>query len=141
MSKKKELQKVNGIAEFKPTPLMEKFVEMAVQLGIDNVAEIARQTEMAETTYYIWKRQQGFSEWMNEYALTLLRGDGWKLNAIGMKNAKKDHRYWESMQKIVGNIKDNGNQTNLQTNIQVVMPNELSTKYGISRSTETDNQQ
>lgn len=111
---KNELQKVEKKEIFKPTALMEKFVEIAVQLGTDNVSEIVRNTSMAESTYYEWKKNPQFITWMNEYANSLIKGDGWKLNNIGMKKAKHDHRYWESMQKIVGNIKqDQGNSTNV----------------------------
>lgn len=121
MSTKKEqteIQKAEEIAGFKPTALMEKFVETAVKLGTDTVAEIVRETSMAESTYYEWKKDPEFIKWMNEYANQLIRGDGWKLNNIGMRKAKQDHRYWESMQKIVGNIKD-GNQTNIGVGISV----------------------
>lgn len=138
---KKKLEISKQPKEFKPTALMEKFVEKAIMIGSDNVAEIVRETGMDESTYYEWKKKEGFMEWMNQYALKLLKGDGWKLNAIGMRQARRDHKYWESMQKIVGNISMNDNQTNVQTNIQVVMPGELQGKYGVSSSPKGDNQQ
>ena len=92
------------------------FVETAVKLGTDNVAEITRKTGIDESTYYKWKKDPQFVSWMNEYANYLIRGDGWKLQNIGMRKAKQDHRYWESMQKIVGNIKENGSNVNVQNN-------------------------
>ena len=120
INKSNDLQKAEEIAVFKPTALMEKFVETAVKLGTDTVAEIVRETSMAESTYYEWKKDPEFIKWMNEYANQLIRGDGWKLNNIGMRKAKQDHRYWESMQKIVGNIKqDGGNNTNVGIIVEI----------------------
>ena len=106
----------SNIAPFKPTALMEKFVHTAIRTGSDVVAEIVRETGMDESTYYEWKKQPGFMVWMNDYATALLKGDAWKLNAIGMKNAKRDHKYWESMQKIVGNISSETGSVNVQIN-------------------------
>lgn len=112
-----ELNKVEENPVYKPTPTMEKFVEIAVQLGTDNVAEICRQTELSEAAYYKWKKDPGFIKWMNEYANQLIKGDGWKLNNMGMKNAKRDFRYWESMMEVVGNLpKANNTQNILQFN-------------------------
>lgn len=111
-----ELKKVEDVVIYKPTPTMEKWVETAVMLGTDNVAEICRNAEVTESAYYQWKKNPKFITWMNEYSNYLIRGDGWKLNNIGMRKAKQDHRYWESMQKIVGNIKDSGSNVNVQNN-------------------------
>lgn len=115
---KTELKKVDEVRVYKPTPTMEKWVETAVMLGSDNVAEICRNAEVTESAYYQWKKNPEFTKWMNEYANSLIRGDGWKLNNIGMRKAKQDHRYWESMQKIVGNISDN-NSPNIGVGISV----------------------
>lgn len=115
---KTELKKVDEVRVYKPTPTMEKWVETAVMLGSDNVAEICRNAEVTESAYYQWKKNPEFTKWMNEYANSLIRGDGWKLNNIGMRKAKQDHRYWESMQKIVGNIGDN-NSPNIGVGISV----------------------
>ena len=119
MKKKLDSENQSIKKAFKPTALMEKFVQTAVRTGSDNVAGIVRETRMSESQYYEWKKIPGFMDWMNEYAKALLRGDAWKLNAIGMRNAKRDHRYWESMQKIVGNITEQGSQTNVQFNMGV----------------------
>ena len=118
MSTKKELIESSKQDIYKPTPHMIVFVETAVRLGTDSVAEIVRETGIDESNYYKWRKDPEFMRWMNEYANQLIRGDGWKLNNIGMRKAKQDHRYWESMQKIVGNIKD-GNQTNIGVGISV----------------------
>lgn len=117
-----EVKNLDEKPTFKPTATMEKFVETAIRIGSDNVAEICRETKVTEQAYYLWKKNPQFTVWMNEYANWLIRGDGWKLNTIGMRNAKRDHRYWESMQKIVGNLPD-GQQTNTQNNIVVKLEN------------------
>lgn len=109
-------EKPKDIQKFRPTALMEKFIQTAIRLGSDNVAEIVRETGMDESTYYEWKKKEGFAEWSQIYATELLKGDAWKLHNIGMKNAKRDHRYWESMQKIVGGMPKEGS-TNVQVNI------------------------
>lgn len=127
-TKQKDLKKVVETTDFKPTPLMEKFVTTAVSMGSDNVAEVCRAVQMTEQAYQVWKKNPLFLTWMNEYANYLIRGDAWKLNNIGMKKAKQDHKYWESMQKIVGNITDTPNQTNIQNNV-VVMPSNFIDKY------------
>jgi hypothetical protein len=115
--KSTELKKIDEKAVFKPTPTMEKWVAIAIQSGSDNVAEICRETQVTESAYYQWKKNPQFSKWMNDYANQLIRGDGWKLQNIGMRNAKRDFRYWESMQKIVGNINETSQvQNNIQFN-------------------------
>ena len=116
LSKSEALKPVEENAVYTPTLLMEKFVDTAIRLGTDNVAEICRKAKMTEQAYYQWKKDPNFRRWMNEYANEQIRGDAWKLQNIGMRKAKQDHRYWESMQKIVGNIKDDKSSP-LQLNV------------------------
>lgn len=104
-----DLQKSSKPIEFKATPAMKVFIDTAIRLMSDNVAEITREAGIDESNYYKWRDLEGFNEWFRAEWDRRLNGVGWKLDVIGIKNAKRDHKYWQDMQRRVGNIKDTPN--------------------------------
>ncbi len=117
------LQNSSDIKPFKPTPGMKVFLDTALRLMTDNIAEITREAGIDESNYYKWlKKKPGFIDWFNTEWNNRLKSVGWKLDAIGMQRAKFDHKYWQDMQRRVGNFSpDSGNNNNIaiQTNINL----------------------
>ena len=91
---------------FIPTPHMLVWLNTVIQSDTYVVDEIARISGIAESTYYRWIKQPGFIEWFDNEWNKLLKIHAWQLDIIGMKNAKRDFKYWEAMQKRVGNLRD-----------------------------------
>lgn len=95
---------VTNVAQFQPTPHMIVWLDTAIQLETDSITEIAEASNIARKTWYDWLDKKGFIEWFRATWDKKLSGQSWRLDAIGMKNAKRDFKYWESMQKRVGNL-------------------------------------
>lgn len=92
--------------EWRPTPHMIVFVDTAIRLGSDNVAEITREAGIDESTYYKWIKQPEFNKWMDEYWDKALKSNSWKLDMIGIKNAKRDFNFWKAMQQRAGRLEE-----------------------------------
>ena len=110
-----QLQNATIPTDFKPSPHMIVWLNTAIQSESFVIDEIARISGIAESSYYRWVKLDGFNEWFTNEFNKKLKAQSWKLDIIGMKNAKKDFKYWESMQKRVGNLLDQKTQ-NLQIN-------------------------
>lgn len=93
-------------ASFAPTPHMEKWLDTAVKAETEEIKAIAEACGLDRSNWYKWLNQPGFIEWFEAEWNRKLLGNGWKLDLIGLKNAKRDHRYWESMQKRMGRLQD-----------------------------------
>jgi hypothetical protein len=102
----KELEKLTDITKWKPTPGMQLWLNTAIQLESDSVSEIATECKMSRTAWYDWLKDDNFLKWWREEWNKRLAGHAWKLDAIGMKNSKRDFNYWKTMQERVGNISD-----------------------------------
>lgn len=102
---------------FRPTPHMLVWLDTQINLAIDNKAEIARQANIAEKTWYEWLKIPEFEDWYwAEYDKKTRR---WKpsLDVVGLKFAKQgSSKHFELMMKRVGNIKENGSSVNVQNN-------------------------
>lgn len=107
---------VTDVAQFQPTPHMIVWLDTAIQLETDSITEIAEESHIARKTWYDWLDKPGFIEWFRATWDKKLSGQSWRLDAIGMKNAKRDFKYWESMQRRVGNLIEGKNDTNIQVN-------------------------
>lgn len=91
---------------FHPTPHMLVWIDTAIQLMTDNITEVSDACSIQRSTWYNWLKDDKFRVWFKQEWDKRLAGDSWKLDAIGMKNAKRDHRYWQDMQRRVGNLVD-----------------------------------
>jgi hypothetical protein len=118
VEKKKEvsLDKPTEEVKFKPTPHMMVWLDTALQLDTDNVTEIAQACSQDRTNWYDWQKKEGFIEWFNAEWDKRLKGHAWKLDVIGMKNAKRDFNYWKAMQNRAGRLEDKGSNTAVQIN-------------------------
>jgi len=114
---KQGLKDSSKIEEFKPTPAMIVFVDTAIRLASDNVAEITREAGIDESNYYKWNKLAGFAEWMENYWNKALRSNSWKLDVIGLRNSKRDFNYWKSMQQRTGKLQDDKGSVNVQVNV------------------------
>lgn len=94
------------VKEFQPTPAMRVWLDTAIKTESDSITDIEKASKITAQSWYNWLKLPGFIEWYDAEWTRMLSGFGWKLDVIGMKNAKKDHRYWESMQKRMGRLQD-----------------------------------
>lgn len=112
---------------YQPTPHMIVWLDTAIQLMTDSVSDISEACKISRTAWYDWLKDDNFRKWFKETWDKKLAGESWKLDAIGFKNAKRDHRYWQDMQKRVGNLVDKPT-TLQQYNVQGAMSLEFTDK-------------
>lgn len=129
MSKKKDIKvdqkhskDLSKEKEFHPTPAMIVWLDTAVRLMTDNVKEIEREAKITEQSWYGWLKKDEFRLWFKQEWDKRLAGESWKLDTIGMKNAKRDHKYWQDMQRRVGNLKEEKGTTNNTIVIPILGP-------------------
>ena len=92
--------------KFEPTPHMLVWLDTALRLETDSISEISQKCKITRQTWYEWLRNEAFIKWFRDEWDKRLSGHAWKLDAIGMKNARRDYNYWKSMQERVGNLVD-----------------------------------
>lgn len=100
-----ELKNLTPTKVFQPTPAMRIWLETALQLMTDSITEIEVASKITAQSWYGWIKQEDFREWYNNEWNNRIRGHAWKLDVIGMKNAKRDYNYWKTMRESIG--KDN----------------------------------
>ena len=89
---------------FKPTPHMIVWLDTALRLMTDNITEIERESKITAQSWYNWIKRDEFRAWFKQEWDRRLAGESWKLDAIGFNKAKRDHKYWQDMQRRVGNL-------------------------------------
>lgn len=99
-------QSVTSAKEFTPNLDMMKWVDTAIQLETDTISDIAEACGIDRKQWYRWLDRPGFIDWFRGEWNRKLQAHSWKLDAIGMKRAKVDHKYWHDMQNRVGNLID-----------------------------------
>lgn len=94
------------VVQFVPTPHMLVWLDTAIRTEAESPTEIAAACEpkVDRTNWYKWLELPGFIEWYRGEWDRRLRAHGPRLDVIGLKNARRDHKFWESMQKRVGNL-------------------------------------
>jgi len=90
--------------QYKPTPSMVLWVATSFEIMTESVTEIAEACNISRQSWYTWIKDENFIAWHRGEWSKLLQATSWKLDVIGFSKAKKDFRYWEAMQKRVGNI-------------------------------------
>lgn len=116
------------LAKFEPTAHMRVWLDTAIELQTDNISEIAEKCSMARSTWYTWLEIPQFEDWYFENYKAKRRRWLPKLDAMGMKNAKRDYNYWKDMNKKIGELTDDGNK--VQVNF-VQMIQQQKDKYGV----------
>jgi len=115
--------------EWRPTPHMEKWLDTALQSENDTVTKIARASHIAKISWYRWVKDDNFLLWFKTEWDKRIASQAWQLDKIGMKQAKRDHKYWQDMQRRIGNLReDKGVNTAVQVN---VVTESKKQKYGI----------
>lgn len=104
------------------------WLDAAMRTESDSISDIAEACEpkLDRTNWYRWLEQSGFIEWFNNAWNERIKGHSWKLDMIGLKNAKRDFNYWKSMQQRVGNLQDKPsslNQFNVNEGNTIVFAN------------------
>lgn len=120
MKKQTELTETTELKEFKPTPHMIVWLDTAIKSGSDVIDEIGRLSGVNESSYYKWLNVPGFVDWYEEEWNRRLKGNAWRLDAIGMKNSRKDFNYWKAMQQRVGRLEDKPGSL-VQVNVQPIL--------------------
>lgn len=126
----KELQKTeNGQiltkkeSEFQPTKKMLKWFITTQELGYTaSITEISEASKVTRAIWYEWCQNDDFVKWWDAQWQKNLHQNRWKLDAIGLKQAKNSYSYWKDMMNRVGNTIPEpgsiGQQFNTQLNIQ-----------------------
>lgn len=78
----------------------------AIQSDSDRITDIARESKITKQSWYNWIKDDNFLLWYRREWDKRIASEAWKLDKWGMKNAKRDHKYWQDMQRRVGNLRD-----------------------------------
>lgn len=98
------LQNVTKQAIFKPSANQEKWLDTALSMDSDEITDIAEACGLDRVNWYRWLKIPGFIEWFRSEWDRKLSAHAYKLDIVGMREAKRDPRYFEIMQKRVGNL-------------------------------------
>lgn len=104
-----------SVEVFKPRAKQALWLDTALASMTDNVSKIARESGIDPKTWYNWQKEPGFIDWyLTEWdkRIKIYRPN---LDAIGIRKASKEHKYWRDMQKIMGALQENGSM--VQNNI------------------------
>lgn len=115
-----EQQNATDLQVFRPNEQQIKWLDAAIQLETDTITEIEAFCGVNRSQWYRWLREDGFIDWFNGEWDKALRGHAWKLDAIGLKNSKRDFNYWKSMQQRAGRLQEN-KSTNIQVNVTPIL--------------------
>jgi len=138
MTKSKGIKRVESESQiatkkegFTPTEDMVLWVGTAIDLKTTNKVKISESCGIDRYRWYkTWKKKEGFIDWYLSEWNKGIREHGPELDEIGFHNAKRDHRYWQDMQKRVGNIRDRDNETNIPIQINNIIQKEKD-EFGI----------
>jgi len=115
-----KLEKPTDKQLFKPSANQEKWLDTAIQMETDEIKAISEACGIDRTVWYDWLKVEGFIEWFNAEWDKRLKGHAWKLDAIGLKNSKRDFNYWKAMQQRAGKLQDDKGNVNVQVNIPIL---------------------
>lgn len=106
MTDKSLLNISTEIETYKPTPHMVVWLDTAIHSESEDISKIADECGIDRTNWYKWRKDPKFNEWFITEWNKRIKAVAWKLDAIGLRMAKRDYRYWEGMQRRVGNLLD-----------------------------------
>lgn len=105
------VQKDTEIIKWEPNLDQHKWLDTAIELMSDNISEISKECGIERKQWYRWIKKDEFRGWWKSEWDKIIKSEGWKLDVVGMKMAKRDHKYWQDMMKRVGNLSDKPNNT------------------------------
>jgi hypothetical protein len=110
------------IVKFQPRMTQVNWLNKAMELMTDNISEISSAVGLDRSNWYAWQQEPGFIDWYMSQWNERIKVYGAHLDAIGIKRATKDHKYWRDMQRIAGRLQDTspGGQTFLQMNVNFI---------------------
>lgn len=91
---------------FKPTTNMEKWLDTAIQLSDLSPTKVSEVSGIDRTSWYHWIKDEQFIAWFRGEWDKRIRSYGPVLDMIGLKKASSDYKFWEAMQKRVGNLQE-----------------------------------
>lgn len=100
-------QEVNDIVQdFKPTPGMILWLNTQLETRSDSPTYISKKSGLSKTNWYDWLKKDGFEDWY--YKAYEEKTRRWRpyLDAIGLKKARNEFKYWDRMQDIAGRQED-----------------------------------
>jgi len=110
--------------EFKPTKKMLRWFDTTVELGYTaSILDISNASKVSRTQWYEWSRNDEFVKWWDDQMQRNLRQNRWKLDKIGLKQAKNKYNYWKDMMNRSGNTIPEAQQIGQQVNQQFNLPN------------------
>jgi hypothetical protein len=92
--------------EFKPTKGMIKWLNSSVEIGLENISDVSRHCGVDRSRWYDWVQDSDFIEWFRREWNNRLGVQSAYLDSVGLRQAKRDYKYWEGMQKRIGNLTD-----------------------------------
>ncbi len=114
----------NDDTNFTPTPVMNKWLETAFNLGYSaSITDIEKESGVSRGSWYVWIAKDEFVKWWDEQWQKHLKGSRWKLDAIGLDKSVKDYRYWKDMMNRTGNTIPEPMSIGQQINTQFNIPN------------------
>jgi len=110
--------------EFKPTKKMLRWFDTTVELGYTaSILDISNASKVSRTQWYEWSRNDEFVKWWDDQMQRNLHQNRWKLDKIGLKQAKNKYNYWKDMMNRSGNTIPEAQQIGQQVNQQFNLPN------------------
>ena len=91
---------------WKPTPAMQVWLDAAIRSDSDSITKISEESGLDRKNWYKWIKDDNFLLWYKREWDKRIASESWKLDKIGLNKAGNDFKYWESMQKRVGNLID-----------------------------------
>lgn len=99
------------ITKFRPTPHMEKWLATELESQESSPKKISELSGIDKSTYYYWLKNPDFIVWYRAEWDKRLQAAGPMLDKIGLNKSKYDFKFWEAMQKRVGNLSEKPSST------------------------------
>lgn len=104
------------LPQFIPSESQINWLEAALSSESEKIIDIAKDCGMERSIWYKWNRDEGFRAWYIAEWNKRVKIMGVELDRIGFRNSKRDYKYWEAMQRRVGNLTTDNNGAAVQIN-------------------------
>lgn len=113
----KENEFINGVKnesatlDFFPSKKQLLFFKHALQADNYEITAIAEAAGMNRNAWYQWIQDPNFVKWYNTMWQRALDSNAWKLDIMGLKQAKNNFKYWKAMQQRSGRLLDTSDRS------------------------------